>query len=216
MHTVFAQSKTLLLAASVLFVLTNCQKDKETEASATDYSPMSAGSTWTYQPNAGPSYTLTTTSRDTVALGRTYKVFTSNVGVNVYQARSANEYYRFGTVPGLSGSGYETLYLKDNQEVNVFWQSTQNITVPGIPLPLAATLKYTIKEKGIARTVNGKNFSDVIHVRLDITVAGFGSVGGGDFYYANKIGLIESSLLISAQGMELANTSEVLTAYSIK
>lgn len=202
------------LTAGMLLLLIGCKKEKKEES--TDYSPMTVGSTWTYQTNLGQSYTLTMTNRDTTALGRNYKVLTNSNGTNNYQARAANEYYRFGSVPGLTGSGFEELYLKDNQEVNAFWQSNQNITVPGIPLPLVATLKYTIKEKGTSRTVNGRNFTDVIHVRVDISVTSFGAVGGGDFYFANKVGLIESALQISVQGVPVANTSEVLTAYTIK
>lgn len=208
----------IALFAVSLLTFSACKKndDDSEENKPADYNPVTTGSTWTYTPNVGPSYTLTATDRDTTALARTYKVFTSSNGVNQYRSKSGSDYYRFGVVPGLGAQGFEELYLKDNQNVNALWQTTQNFTFPGVPFPLVATLQYTIKEKGISRNVAGKDFPKVIHVRLDISVISVGSVGGGDFYYAEGVGLIESSLLITAQGQVLANSTELLTSYDIK
>jgi hypothetical protein len=203
---------TLLLSAALF---TGCDKDKD-EDPQPDFSPSTAGSTWTYQTNTGQSYTVTATDRDSTALGRSYRVFTTSTGINQYRTKSGADYYRFGMVPGLGSGGFEELYLKDNQAVNALWQAAQTINVPGVPIPLQATLQYTIKEQGATRTVAGKSFTNVTKVRLDISVFGVGAIGGGDFYYAAGIGMIESSLLISAQGQVLANTSELLTSYTIK
>ena len=209
--------KLLTLSAATLLTFSACKKDKEgEEAESPNYSPVTTGSTWTYQPNMGPSYTLTASERDTTAMGRTYKVFTSSNGLNQYRSRSGSDYYRFGLVPGLGTQGFEELYLKDNQDVNAIWQATQNFNYPGVPFPLTASLKYTIKEKGISRNVAGKDFTNVIHVRLDISVSALGPVGGGDFYYAAGVGLIESSILITSQGQVLADATELLTSYTIK
>lgn len=208
-----------LTAAFAVAVLSfsGCKKDSVNDDNKpADYSPVTTGSTWTYQPNMGPAYTLTATDRDTTALGRTYRVLSSSNGINQYHSKSGSDYYRFGLVPGLGTQGFEELYLKDNQDVNAIWQITQNFTYPGIPIPLTAGLKYTVKEKGISRNVAGKDFSNVIHIRLDITVTSIGPVGGGDFYYAAGVGLIESSLLLTAQGQVLANSTELLTGYNIK
>lgn len=204
--------------AASLLIFSGCKKDDDNgdENKPADYSPVTTGSTWTYQPSMGPSYTLTATSRDTTAMGRTYKVLASSNGVNQYHSKSGSDYYRFGLIPGLGAQGFEELYLKDNQDVNAIWQATQNFTYPGIPFPLTASLKYTIKEKGVSRTVSGNTFSNVIHIRLDISVISIGPVGGGDFYYAAGVGLIESSLVITAQGQTLADQSELLTSYNIK
>lgn len=209
----------ITLPASLLFCFfltaTGCKKKKD-DVAPTDYSPLTAGSTWTYQTTAGPNYTLTATNRDTVAMGRTYRVLTNSAGPNNYRAKSGADYYRFGVVPGFGANGFEELYLKDGQALNAIWQATQTINVPGVPVPVTATLKYTLKEQGISRTVAGKAFANVQHVRLDVSVALVGSVGGGDFYYAKGVGLIESSLLLNAQGQQVANVSETLVAYTIK
>jgi hypothetical protein len=216
MRSTFSAAMTAFFAVAVI-AFSGCKKDKDgDDKTPPDYNPVTTGSTWTYQPNMGASYTLTATDRDTTAMARTYKVFTSTNGINQYRSKSGSDYYRYGLVPGLGAQGFEELYLKDNQEVNAIWQATQNFNYPGLLIPLVATLKYTIKEKGITKNVSGNNFSDVIHIRLDIAVSGFGSVGGGDFYYAAGVGLIESSLLITAQGQVVGNATEVLTSYNIK
>lgn len=206
---------SLSVFVAALLALTSCKKKSE-DAPAPDYSPLTAGSTWTYQTNGGQSYTLTATNRDTTAMGRSYRVLSNSAGPNNYRAKSGNDYYRFGVVQGLGANGFEELYLKDGQALNATWQATQMINVPNIPVPVAATLTYTLKEKDITRTVGGKVYNKVQHVRLDVSVALFGSVGGGDFYYAEGIGLIESSLLLTAQGQQIANVSETLVSYSIK
>jgi hypothetical protein len=207
--------RVMVMAGIIFFMLTGCQK-KDVEDKTPNYTPSTAGSTWTYSSNTGQSYTLTATDRDTVAMGRTYKVYSSTNGVNQYRTKQGSDYYRFGVLPVIAPAGMEELYLKDNQDVATFWQTTQTFMAPGIPIPLVATLKYTMVEKGISRTVSGKAFSDVLHVRLDVTVSNLGSVGGGDFYYANWVGLIESSLQLSAQGTQFVNSTEILTAYTIK
>lgn len=217
MHNHLPGIKTFAVIICATLLLAGCKKDSNDQTSSTtDYSPMTAGSTWTYQSSAGGSYTLTATSRDTVALGRTYKVFTSTTGVNSYYAKSGNDYYRFGNIPGITANGFEELYLKDNQDVNALWQTTQSVTVPGAPFPVDIALKYTIKEKGISRTVNNKTYNDVVHVRLDLSNIFLGSLGGGDFYYANKVGMIENSIIINYQGQQVVNSTETLTAYTIK
>ncbi|MBD0293932.1 MAG: hypothetical protein ICV84_01835 [Flavisolibacter sp.] len=207
--------KTVLFALFMVVLVLGCKKSNEDNNNTIDYSPLTTGSSWTYQSNGGTSYTLTVTGKDTVALARTYKVLNNSSGPNIYRAKSGSDYYQFAVIPGLGINGFELLYLKDNQAVNTSWQNNQVLNVPNVPLPLVATFNYTLKEKGIARTVNTKAYSDVIHIRLDVSVAGIGSLGGGDFYYANKVGMIESSLSLSYSG-QVINQTDILTAYTIK
>jgi hypothetical protein len=209
----FMRHPALLVVALFFLGLSSCKKDSEP---APEFISLNAGSTWTYQPNTGAAYTLTVTSKDTTAMGKVYKVISSSNGANNYWARSGNEYYRFASLPQLGINGFDELYLKDNQPVNTNWKLRQPITVPTIPLPLTATLSYTIKEKDITRTVSGKAFEKVIHVNLEVSVGGLGTMGGGDYYYADHVGLIESSLLLAYSGTQLINRTEVLTSYTIK
>ena len=201
----------MLLALLSIMFFTNCSKNSDTPT--TNYSPTTEGSSWTYVSGTN-IFKLTATNRDTVAAGKTYKVLTNSNGPNNYVAKVGNDYYRFAAITAIGSNGVEELYLKDNEEVNATWSTRQNFTAPGFG-QVAADLKYTIKGKGATRVVSGKTYNNVMQVRLDLSVQTF-SVGGGDFYYAEGIGLIESNIAIAVPG--LANISEVqlLTAYEIR
>jgi hypothetical protein len=201
----------MLCAVLIILIFTNCSKNSDTPAA--NYSPTTEGSSWTYVSGTN-IFRLTATNRDTVAAGKTYKVLTNSNGPNNYVAKVGNDYYRFAAVAAIGSNGVEELYLKDNQDVNATWSTRQNFTAPGFG-QLTADLKYTIKSKGASRVVSGKTYNNVIQVRSDISVQTL-SVGGGDFYYAEGIGLIESNIAIAVPG--LTNISEVqsLTAYEIK
>ncbi|HEX6333696.1 MAG TPA: hypothetical protein VFZ78_05690 [Flavisolibacter sp.] len=203
-----------VLALSAVFL--SCKKSDDDEPGPPDFSPMTAGSTWTYQPSQGAAYTLTATNRDTLIGSRNYRVISSTTGMNQYWAKNVNEYYKFGVVPGTTGSGIEELYLKDNQPVNTIWQSNQVFNVPGVPIPIVATLKYTIKGTGLSRTVNSVTYDNVIQVRLDVSVATLGSLGGGDAWYASGVGMIENNLQLAYGTTQIANSAEILTAYHIQ
>lgn len=209
-----------IIAASLLLFV-KCKKDDATPATATaNYSPLTVGSNWTYNYTENSTtdvYKLTATGQDTLVNGRNYKVLTSTDGTNRYLSKIDSNYYRFASF-GAIGS-FEELYLKDNRDVNSTWTNSVSINYSGASLP--ANLTYTVKEKGITHTVNGTVYKDVIHVRLDIEVAlpivGNSNIGGGDFYYAKDVGLIENSISLS---IPLANftysSSQLLTAYEIK
>lgn len=201
-----------------LLIMAGCGKDNSTPGgtASVNFSPLTANSTWTYLNTPGSSFTLTATNRDTVANGKTYRVLSNSTGGNNYLGKSGSNYYRFGTIAQLNISAAEELYLKDDQPVNATWLATQSFTVPGIPLPLTANLNYSIKEKGISRTVASKAFSNVSHVRLDISITGLGSIGGGDFYYAEGVGLIENGIKINVPGQAAIDQTQVITAYTIK
>jgi hypothetical protein len=203
-----------LLITCFSFLFTECQKNSDTPAQ--DYSPLGAGSTWTYTSSSGASNKLTATNKDTVAGSHTYRVLTNSNGPNTYLGKSGSEYYRFGSLSSLGINNVEELYLKDNQDVNATWKLDQAFNYPGIPIPLTATLNYTIKSKGGTRTVSGKTFNNVIQVRLDISITGLGSIGGGDFYYASGVGMIENTISINVVGQAPIAETTLLTSYEIK
>ncbi len=206
-----------LIAVSTLFIFAGCGT-KDTPTPATDYSPLTANSTWTYQTATGTTYTLTSTNRDTSISGKTFHVFTNSNGGNNYMGKSGNDYYRFGVLPGIAPNGFDENYLKENVDVNGTWMVIQNATAPGISTPIPVNLTYTIAEKGVQRVVNGKTYTNVIHVKQNISALGIQG-GNGDFYYSAGIGLIESTLVINANptfGIQAFNQTQVLTNYSIK
>ena len=212
---------TLCLIASSLFLFVKCKKDDSSPTTATvNYSPLTTGSSWTYNYTENASvkqpFTLTVTDRDTVVGTRTYKVLTSSDDTeNKYLAKSDSNYYRFASFAGIGS--FEELYLKDNRDVNSTWTATQTFNYSGSAIP--ANLTYTVKEKGVSHPVNGITYNDVIHVRLDISVTipliGNSTIGGGDFYYAKDIGLIENSISVGALGQTFTS-AETLTAHQIK
>ena len=217
-----ANIKTLFIACVAIFFASGCKKDDTddntggTNNNTADYSPLSTGSTWTYESSNGTSYTLTSSGKDTVAMGKTYKVLANSNGANVYKMKSGTDHYQYVVIPELGSTGIEALFLKEEAAVNATWQHSQLLTVPNIPLPLPTTFTYTLKEKGISRTVKGKAFADVIHVGLVVSVTGLGSLGGGEVYYAKGVGLIEGSLRLTFSGTEVVNQTNLLTSYTIK
>lgn len=202
--------KKFLIPALCLLVFSQCKKDDAPTPSG-DYLPLTVGTNWTYVSN-GVSSKLTVTSKDTVAMGRTYKVVSNNNGPNQYHGKSGSDYFRFATFQGFLPNGVEELYLKSDQNVNGTWQIVVNVMFGTVPVPVTA--KYTIVEKGTTKNVQGKNYTDVVHVVLALSSA-LGNNGGGDFYYAKGIGMISSTLTIMVPGSSQTNTTE-LTAYEIK
>lgn len=213
---------TFCLMASFLFLFTKCKKNDAppTPSATVNYSPLTAGSTWTYNytENASPkpSFTLTVTDKDTVVYTRTYKVLTSSDATgNKYFARSDSNYYRFASFANIGN--FEELYLKDNRDVNSTWTGSQTFNYSGTSVP--ATLTYMVKEKVASYPLNGTTYNDVIHIKLDIGVVlpviGSTNIGGGDFYYAKGVGLIQNSISVGALGQSFTST-QVLTAYNIK
>lgn len=206
----------LSLLVSCTFIFTNCSKDDTTTPAATAFIPLTEGTNWTYlsteNASAPVTFKLTVTNKDTVAATRTYKVIANSLTANNYMANDGSNHYRLASFPALGVSSFEDLYLKDDKAVNETWTSSVSFTYGGFPL--SASLVYTLKEKGMARSVNGKNYTDVSKVNLAINVAGIGAIGSGDFYYAKGIGMIESTIAVTTP--VAYSSTQQLTAYDIK
>lgn len=202
--------RKILFPVFALMMFTQCKKKSDKQFTG-DFLPLNVGTNWTYISN-GVTSKLTVTNKDTVALSRTYRVVNDTNGPNQYHGKSGNDYYRFASFQGFLPNGVEELYLKGDQSVNGTWQFIVNVMFGTIPIPVTA--KYTIVENGITKNVQGKNYSDVVHVVLSLNSA-LGNNGGGDFYYAKGIGMISSTLNIIVPGNSTTNTTE-LVAYEIK
>jgi hypothetical protein len=200
--------RSIAMAAICIMILGSCKK--KTETIIEDYLPLTVGSNWTYTSN-GVSNKLTVTNKDTVALGRTYKVLSNSNGANQYQAKAGTEYYRLASFQGVLPA-FDELYLKSDQDVNGTWQLAIPIVVSGFTIYVNS--KYTITEKGVSKTVQGKTYNDVVHVHQDFN-SPLGNNGTADWYYAKGIGLISSLVAITFPGQSFNNTTE-LTAYEIK
>ncbi len=210
----------VILAASATF--TACKKSESTpDTVVAGYMSTSAGSTWNYDninnvSSGSPtttSYTVTSTNRDTSINGRTYHVYTnSNGNTSEYYNISGNDYYQYRDLPAVLGGGkIEALYLKDNITVGGSWSQSLNIVFSGVTVPI--TLTYTIIEKGINKTVNAINYSDVITVRTNITVnnplvPASAVTTNIKSYYARKVGLIQSDNNIVVNFMGVNQTTD--------
>jgi len=203
--------KTLLFPAFLLCII-SCKKSETTGTPTPPgqdkYITTSPGSVWNYHEtdSSDPSdiintdYTLTSTSRDSSVGGKSYHVYSDSQGGNQYLNITGNDYYQFDSLPEALGSlVFERLYLKDNAPAAASWTQSLSVTLPGVPLPIPVMITNTIAEKGIARTVNGINYTDVIHVNTAISSALIPAAAlttNIDSYFAEKYGLIENTTVI--------------------
>lgn len=178
---------------------------------------MVQGSTWNYEninniaPGSTSTYTLTSTSRDTVAGGNSYHVFTNSAtNESEYYRVSGSNYYRFQKLPAeLGGSPVENLYLKTNVATGTSWPQSYNITFSGIPLTV--TLTNTIADQGMTKTVNGIAYNNVIHTTTSISVSSIPSsaittaING---FYAPNVGMIESNNKISVNYLTITSNTD--------
>ena len=192
--------------ASCLFLL-SCSKSDNTPAAGDKFMSLSVGSTWNYQfinniTLASNAYTLTSSSNDTAAAGKTYHVFTNSNGPNEYYNITGSDYYRLQAFSlGTTDTTLENLYLKDGAALNSTWTQAYTLTVMGVAVGVNVTNK--IQEKGISKTVGTTTYSNVIHVVTTIAIPTLATLPGGGtittdihYYYAPKVGMIENDTKI--------------------
>jgi hypothetical protein len=187
-------------------------------AAPSPYMSKTANSTWQYeQVNNATSittnYTLTSTTRDSTINGKPYHVYTnSSTGGSEYYNITGSDYFQYRDLPAALGSAkVDALYLKDNLAVGGSWSQPVNVTVSGVTIAL--TLTYTILEKGVAKTVSGINYTDVITVKTDITPNTPGIPASAlttdiKSYFARKVGLIQNDTKVVVNFMGFNQTTD--------
>lgn len=214
--------KTLYFGLFCTLFAVSCGKDNDPapDPNAGSYMNAKAGSTWNYEainnvaPTSTQNYTLTSTNRDSSINGRNYHVYSnSRSGGSEYYHVAGSDHYTFGSLPATVGANInvENLYLKAGAAVGATWAQTYNITVPGFPFPIPATVTHKLEEKGLTKAVNGITYSNVVHVSTLVTAAGIPTSALStdiDIYYAPNVGLIESTVIITST---LAGNSNVTT-----
>ncbi|HVB02104.1 MAG TPA: hypothetical protein VNE41_00145 [Chitinophagaceae bacterium] len=166
---------------------------------------------------ADTSYLLTVncTGQDTMINGKSNTIYTTN-GNEVYLNKSNGNYTFIGQFFGTTTSGIlinqqaSMLVLKDNQPVGTTWQDSLGL------LGYTDIYNYSIKAKGIAKTVNGVVFNNVIEVEYSLTNTIFpfnASFITVDDYFALNKGLISVE---SAPAIGGGTIDEELTSYTIK
>lgn len=217
--------KGFLAVACLSWILFSCSKDKSIEknnaGNNTGYQPVTAGSTWYYKDNTDSSgnFKLVATGKDTIVNGMTFNVFedkpdsTSTIYTTLF-AQNHNLYYTLGFITTFGDNAL--LYMEDTT-VNTTWKQNVPMNVQQLGGQVTAELDFTLAQTGISYTVNGKTYSNVAHVTLDVKVQvpGLGvSPAGvtGDIYFARGIGII--SLVVQNNGSKVEDIS--LLNYSIK
>jgi hypothetical protein len=216
----------ILLFPAFMLVFSACKKSEDTNTPPpqqdTTYLTTSAGSTWNYHETDASGttpidedYTLTSTSRDTSINGKSYHIFSSSDGNTLYFNITGHDYYQFDSLPAALGPQvFERLYLKDNVAVATTWTQNIDVTLPGAPFPVPIIITYNILEKGISRTVNGINYTDVIHVATSIhssLIPSASLTSDINSYYAKKYGLIEASTVIGLDFMGIVENINIET-----
>lgn len=197
--------------------MASCGKDDTNPSNPAhdSYMNSNAGSSWTYHevdssgviPKSS-DYIITSTSNDTTINSKKYHVYNYSYGGSQYLNVLGNDYYKFDSIPGGGGGNVERLYLKDNVAVGAKWGQDFTFNIPGVPIPIPLTVSNKIVEKDISRTVNGIDYTNVIHVSTTLSSAIITApsdfTSNIDSYYAENYGLIENSTLvhIDFQGLE--------------
>ena len=220
--------KLLYLLFALPLLAGKCNKDDNTPATPLTFQPVTANSTWSYESKnlktntVTGSYTLKATTKDSLINGKTYKVFTNSGGPNNYYAQVGTDYYQLASLEGTTQQ-IELLYLKD-AALNTTWTEAKTINFAGVPVPVNATLNYTIQEKGISYTVGSSSFSDVTHVKITlsgINVSGLPitpTVNVIDYYFARKVGRIYSHTRFAATALAASvdiDEETKITSYTI-
>jgi hypothetical protein len=178
-----------------------------TSTSANEYFPLAVNSYWTYDDGTAGSDTMKTVSAPTTSTfgSNTYRNF-----INSYESFSDDtSFYRKDNTTGFyynylpadlfaaSGltftQGLDVLFLKNTLTTGATWNSDHLGTFSGLPTTLR--FKYTCANANTTVTVNGKTFTNVYKVTLQIQIgiAGTYTDNGGpiDFYYAKGIGQVK-------------------------
>jgi len=172
--------------------LASCEKEDNINpdfvlTTAPDYLPTTSGTTWTYGGRS--PYTCTVTGNTKVINGKTYQEMQNKVGTMEYKSYVIKEkgvYTAISLVTGMAN--LEIAILKEELPVGSTWEQT------GIVNGLDVKLKFTITEKDVTKTIEGKTFKNVINVKLAGAYTYSGIETGIDFstnyYFAKGVGLI--------------------------
>jgi hypothetical protein len=164
------------------------------------YFPMCDGSWYTYDVLLGTTPQVITDTlryvKDTTIDNLVFKKMLSVAQQTHSYQNCSNGVSRSIQYNAVSGGGttlgeIDITPLKANLPVNGTWADT---IMNGAGQ--AVIYNYTLKAKGVSRTVNGKVFPDVIHVYfetgIDLPFIGFFVTNTSDYYYAKGVGFIES------------------------
>lgn len=216
-------SKTLTIFCLLVAALFSaCKKessspDDNNTSSSDSFQPLSVNSTWKYSVDYPVKDTMSMTiiSGTKSFNGKAYQTVQSKTKTSTSISYFFNKDHFFNMRSTTVGSGdaMDFTYLNDTAKVNFTWTAkiTDDGTVEGIP----ARMIGKIAEKGISKTVSGKNYTNVIHTTVSLQYALTGTTyntyGTYDFYVAQGIGIIE----IDASTLGTTSATKLIS-YAIK
>ncbi len=185
------------------------ESNVQEEATSGDYWPRAINNEWNFDSSY---YGLV--SYDMISIenidGIDYYKFDQLFGAEAYLRKSGDVYYVRENASGFPIQGYdistsplEIALLKDSAQVGDTWSTSVDYVVtftptmeglPEIPpTPVQANYLFEMLGRDLTRVVEGTEYSDVLHVKLTLTVPGSTDVDYTDYYYAKNVGLIEYS-----------------------
>ena len=215
----------ILFFLLIAVVLAGCQKEVDGSlgnggsggggGTASDYQPVSANSEWDYTSTTGGSSHTVALGTDTMINGLRYYKFNTTSGGQTergYISKVNGVYRTYGNFDPV-GQVVELVYLKDSA-VGANW--TNLISVGGF----SNYHKYTVARRDIQHTVNGRSYSTVIELNYDFSIdnplgGGTLTIGGGKYYYAKGVGLIEGYFGFDFFGVTSSDTTR-LVSYTIR
>jgi hypothetical protein len=224
----------LLIILCFSIVLISCQKEPELSqgnngatgntggsgAAGASYYPLTKDTWWKYKDS------LTGTVSDGKVLNRTktikgitYTAIVPATGTSQdtsWFAAPRPHYYI--TAKGVSPNGamYDVLfhYLNDTASVGYSWRYNA-----GHGNGFTASIRTTILNKDMTMSVAGKNYTNVIQTRLELSYDVQGTevdFGHYDYFTARGIGIIKIRSDLSMFGVSMVQTAADLIDYSVK
>ncbi|RVU01786.1 hypothetical protein EOD41_07460 [Mucilaginibacter limnophilus] len=213
------------LAAVATLFLGACKKDKDDNnnpgGKGDSYQPVTAGSVWKYRNTSFGEGASVDTSTNTMLAetknvnGKTYHILNSVTGDETSQGFIGvngsvySMYYEAGLNEAIA-----LTYLNDAKNAGDNW--TEDLVVQDGETEFTVKVKTTIVEKGISKNILGKNYSNVIHSKVELQVeleeGEWETLSQLDFYVAKGVGIIG---IYSKFGDEDVSKSELFN-YNIK
>lgn len=210
----------ILVAITLFFASCGKKNDSSPKPPGSDtYINTNAGSAWTYHEDnssggtpASSDYTVTSAAKDTTIGSKQYHVYNYSYGGNRYLNISGHDYYQFDSIP-IADVTVERLYLKDDASVGTTWNQDAIFTIPNFPLAITLKITNKIVEKGITRTVNGIDYTGVIHVSSSLSSPSIpsGLTSSIDSYFAPKYGLIENTTKVNLDYLSITEKIDIKT-----
>lgn len=205
--------RLVLLWCLLVGTIVSCsKKDEEDPQPATstsnDYFPTTANSSWEY--GGDDPYKGSVTGATKVINGKTYFELETARDSDIQKSYLRKENGAYWALGMMNAETIEMVVLKDNVPVGNSWEykipfdemelegfTEEDKEALEIFAGLETKIKYTIAEKDITKTVAGKTFNNVIHVKYDASVSFSGQdmpLATTHYYFAKGVGLILSDL----------------------